>query len=332
MIEEEKNNIDLKNKLKKVLDEGCGSYSSLDQNYHEYFNNFKETGYKKAKTVISQIESLRKDFDWSNYVYLSIGGAEGSELEYVLNNTEIAAAVMLEKDSYACDIAKKEIKNNNFFVVQGDAYTKINEVNQLITKIHSEKKIDGVVISIQAVLHELPKRSVEQFKWPVFFDNLFGRWKNKVFVSREPVVPFNWPEKLRLSVYNIDSLLLERFGRLVKDRLKMSHNEFIELSGEKYVCVSKKLAVEILHKIFYIDDFCYEIEEQLTELEPDFLMQLLSKYFSYNNLFEMRLNSSSFNTKYKEFNISALDEQGFELPIPLVFWSVSGEVREVKNG
>lgn len=67
----------------------------------DYQRQFASEGLRKADYIIADLKAKSSETDESlaEYCYLSIGGADGSEIEAVLTNTEIRHGILIEKSN-----------------------------------------------------------------------------------------------------------------------------------------------------------------------------------------------------------------------------------------
>jgi len=298
--------------------------------YDDYHESFQESGLHKAKAVLSQIESLGNKPDLKKLAYVSIGGSEGSEIEYILNNSDIKYGILIEIDTHACKIAHEKAKNLapdcDLVIIPGDITQQTDLIQKTLQDWKRKSAIDGILVVAHAVLHELPYRS-SNFDFNSFFGEMFWDWDPCLFISREPCEPFNWPETVEFSAPGVSSELLYQLASTIKQ--KLSFEGEIKRCGPDYVSASRVLVTETIHKLFYLDDFDYEIQEKITHIQPDIFIPLVEKYLGKNSVFQTRLNSSSFSRKYQELKISARSEDGAQLPIPLSFFSIVASRREL---
>ncbi|MCK4635811.1 MAG: hypothetical protein KAT32_03015 [Candidatus Moranbacteria bacterium] len=229
----------------------------------------------------------------------------------------------MELDSYACQLANEKKKslprNKNLEIIQGNVVEKLPIMQQFLKDLKKSGEIEGVLIVANAIFHELPYRS-NHFNLNSFLKELFWDWNPCIFLCREPCSPFNWPKQVELSIEGLSSNILFRFSQEIKKRLLFSGD--VIRSGPKFVTMTSDLATETIHKLFYIDDFEYEIQERLTGLNPDQFVKTVEQILGCNSVFQVRLNSSSFSRKYQKHNIIAKNLDGDLLSMPLSFFSI----------
>ena len=291
--------------------------------YKNYHKNFRDSGIHKGKTVLNQLNSLRNIPNLERLAYVSLGGSEGSELDYILRNSEIKVGILMELDTHACEIANEKLSSlpddKKYQIIPGDLTQQTKTLHSILNKFKEAGDIEGVLIVANSVFHELSLRSLK-FDINSLIGELFWDWDPCIFICREPCKPFNWPERVEFSVRGLSSDLLYDFTQEVKSQLSFSDE--IMRCGPKFVSTSSILATEVIHKLFYIDDFNYEIKERLTSLDPDNFVRLIEQQLGKNSVFQVRLNSSSFSRKYQELDIEARNSDGVILPMPLTFFSI----------
>ena len=312
----------------KIIVEGKNTKSNIDSGfYRKYHDKFKETGEHKAKSAMNQIQSLRDIPDLKKMAYVSVGGSEGSELVWILQNTDVRFGVLMEIDSYACEVAQQQLKNlpknKEIKILSGDVVQQTSNLQKLL----QEADIDGIIVSANAIFHELPYRS-EGYKLNSFLKEIFWNWEKCIFISREPCLPFNWPDRVELSIPGVYSDLLYSLCQDINYKLNFSDK--ILRCGPDFIEVSSQLATETIQKVFYFEDYNYEIQEKLTGINPDEFVATVENILGGNSVFQVRLNSASFSRKYQELNITARKTTGETLTMPLSFFSVIASRQKTK--
>jgi formylglycine-generating enzyme required for sulfatase activity len=301
--------------------------------YHE---SFRISGVAKADSIIRDLRENRSHVDLSKCAYFSIGGSTGDEVEHVLRETEIRFGLLLEFDNVAAEWAQRkslEVQNDlgkTLHVITGDATQKVNTCKQRLLDWQRQFRITGLIASAQAVLHELPTRS-PNFSLVHFLGEVLWKWEPCLFYTREPCRPREWPENVRLAVSGLSSELLERLATYVGRFLRIDGK--VHRAGPHEVLLSSTLAVELLHKLFYIEDFSHEIEERLTSIDPEEIVDVLESYLGPGSVQRTFLNTGSFAKLYNEFGVVAKDERGSKrLSPPISFVTIVGERRVVGGG
>ena len=81
----------------------------------------------------------------------------------------------------------------------------------------------------------------------------------------------------------------------------------------------------MIHKIFYIEDLPYEIQERLTSIDPNmFARQIRTALGDSNRVITTMMSSASFCRKYQELGVSMTDIEGKHIALPPVFVNVIG--------
>lgn len=252
---------------------------------HEYQEIFADEGERKAQYIIADLLSKfnSNECQLNKFAYLSIGGADGSEPEAILKSTDINHAIIIEHSDTAAEKARQRSlnlkeKNKFLYVFQGDANQRLDDALLKLNELKSRNDIHGLIVSAQAVLHELPRRS-PNFNLHLFIGRCFSIFEKNVFYSREPIYPQGWPEFIEIAIPGVAGTRLKVFSCLINDRLSISDKE-IEAVGNNYVHMENILALEVLHKLLRcrsVREFTYELNEQLTSINTNEIQQILEK-------------------------------------------------------
>ena len=242
-----------------------------------YQNAFADEGARKSQYIVDHLkrEALISPVRLSELGYLSIGGADGSEIEAVMQSTGIRKGLLLEFDQRAAAAAsiradRLGVSGKELRIVIGDANTHLDSCLKIFSDWRCADGLTGLVCSAQGLLHELPTRS-KDFKLPIFVSKLFrGGWSACYFYSREPGNVEGWPPLVQIRIPNLAGTELLRFAKYVRDRLDFRQSEPEELSND-WVVMPSNLAIEALHKLIRNDSLArrgYELGEKLTSFEP----------------------------------------------------------------
>ena len=161
----------------------------------EYQQIFADEGFRKANYILDDLKAKQKEykFRFEDLAYLSIGGADGSEAEAVLQHCEIPHAVVLEIDTPACNRARERGSrlsgNKTLEVFEGDALGRLDHALEAIRN----RGAQGLVVSAQAILHELPSRAPSFDDFNDFFGKLLGSVPLVLLYAREPCQPVGYP-------------------------------------------------------------------------------------------------------------------------------------------
>ncbi len=291
----------------------------------EYQKIFEEEGTKKAEYIINHLRthSELENEDLSRYVYLSIGGADGSEVEAIFRDTEVENAILVEISDAASDLARNRSKKlkkelgKSLVVIQGDTTQRMTDVLKKMEELSGEQNIDGLILSIQAVIHELPKRS-PGFRSSIFFGQLFKVFSNNVFYGREPIKPERWPPTLELSIGNASSANLKKVADIVNEKLHITKKEVVDIANN-YVNIDAVLCLELLHKVIRSKDvaeFKHELGEQLTSVDPNVTRKIIENHIGNNTVVIEPTTTNGFLRAWKQYAVNVKSETGEKLSFP----------------
>jgi hypothetical protein len=319
---------DLASEVRRLLGlaGATGPSKAMLQKYHD---SFRRSGVEKAEAVLEDLRGRASRVQPSRCAYFSIGGSTGDEIFHVMENSAISHGVILEYDDWALEVLREnrenlEISGKEIEIITGDAGQKLSRCIDILKDWREGGRIDGVICSAQAVLHELPTRSFG-FRMDAFLDELCWDWYPFVFYSREPCQPINWPSEVRLRVPGLDSDLLRAFAERVNKYL--AFGEVPKRSGPEFVIASSALAVEVLFKLFYRSDFQYELQERVTSVDPrEFVSLLKTALGPDGRVYESSETSKSFQAAYTEYGIDTrYTNSARSLEVPECFIRVVGE-------
>lgn len=320
---------DLSQRIDELIANAYGE-ADVDPNYQESFAN---EGVRKAEYIVDDLRyrESRGLLQPERLAYFCIGGADGSEVEYVLSETAISKAVMIEISDEGATAARNRMielarRGKEFVVLQGDATGLLDNALDVADKWHVSGAIDGLVCSAQGVLHELPSRS-PGFDLPVFLGKVFRNpdWRACAFYSREPSLPEGWPQKVRIRIAGLPASQLVRFARYVSDRLRMSGSPQALSSG--WVDLPSPLAVETLHKLIRdnsIRRIGYELEEQLTGFDPMVVKENLQALVEGMHVTVEHVTTSGFKAALRDYRVEYLGHDSEPLPVPKTHSEVIG--------
>jgi hypothetical protein len=253
---------------------------STDDSYQSIFS---DEGLRKARYVIDDIAKKAAHFglDLRTLSVLSIGGADGSEIEALLTETGIPRGILLEWSPSACNVARAraqslEERNKQLKVLEGDALDRLDDA-------FASMKADGVkglVISAQAILHELPSRSSTYTDENRLLGKLFSAFPATLFYAREPCRPRMWPEEVEFHIPGVKAERICRLLKMVGSHFRLPTAGIQEQPGN-YVIANSVLVVEVLHKLLRCknaEEFEYEMGEQLTSFDGERIEKLLIEF------------------------------------------------------
>jgi hypothetical protein len=241
-----------------------------------YVAAFRSSAQDKAASVLAL---LRRDPHFSNRVpvYVSIGGGDGEELEQLLAGSRGIAGILIEMHPALAAMARSRrlADNKKIEVLQQPAQTAIGAAMEQAARALEQGHGDCFVVTCHAVIHELFDRGGEfhpvRFFSPIFAHRHVPTW----FSYREPGAPAKWPDEVLVSAdCSPDSLI--RLAAAIAQR----HPVFGQLppipsvTGDG-VLLHKDLAMELLMKLFYLEDLPHEIEERSTAVNHETLSNAL---------------------------------------------------------
>ena len=301
----------------------------------DYQDSFANEGARKTAYVVDDLKyrESQGQIETNRLAYLCIGGADGSEVEHVLNETAISKAVMIEISADGSDAASKRAAtlaqhNKDFVVLQGDATGLLDEAVSVAEGWCASGLVDGLVCSAQGVLHELPKRS-DGFDLPIFLGKVFRNpnWRVCIFYSREPSLPVGWPEDVRIRIPELQAADLVRMARYVSDRLRMAGSP--QALGSGWVDMPSMLAVETLHKLIRggsIRRIGYELGEQLTSFDPMAVKNHLQSLVQGMHVSVEQVTTAGFKDALRDYKVDYVGHKSELLPVPRTHAEIIGYV------
>jgi len=297
----------------------------------DYQASFKSAGMEKAESVLQRFSEVPRESQ-CRYAYLSIGGADGSEIEWAMKRSSINKGLLLEYGTAAAASARKRISNlakagKTLLVIEGDAVQKLSEVSEALNAWKQAGYIDGIVVSAQSVLHELPYRSAG-FSLSVFLGQLFKGWDNIFFYCREPCGPQGWPEVVQLRLKNVTGDALAGMARHIKAHLNFDGD--VHSITDDFVEMPSNLALETLFKVLYLDStFTYEMGEKLTAFDPEHVGKVLERYIGSNSVQIEYTVSDHFKREYQRTVDSVVDiQKQISLRMPNSFVRITASKRK----
>ncbi|MBI4650994.1 hypothetical protein HY745_06880 [Candidatus Desantisbacteria bacterium] len=180
---------------------------SFTLNEEKYLAGSRISAIKKAKEVLRVINE--KNIDLSNHGFLSLGGGDGTELFFEIENSKSNYGILMEYDFFSVNRfsnfqipfylrnSKRKIRTE---VIECDLLDKIKF--DIANKLIKARKLDGIVVAIHAVLHELSTRSQLmkgmgiKDKIETLFRRIYDLHSNILLIIREPGIPENWKERI----------------------------------------------------------------------------------------------------------------------------------------
>jgi hypothetical protein len=334
-----------------LLNLNDGSSSSFDLS--KYIQDFRPSARGKAEAVVGLLNERNFPFAGQRPVFVSIGGGDGEEIEYLLRNTTATQGVLVEMGHQLAEIARGRNAllpdGKKLEVFEGDAKDRINAAIGFAHGIVAENKADYVAVSCHAVIHELFDRGREAFDPVAFFATVFSNvavptW----FTYREPGVPEKWPPSVLLAADCSPQSILD-----LAEAICIRHQTLRELYPRPQIVgdgvrLNRTLAMEVLAKLFYLPDLAHEIEERSTSVDHIILTNTLWLAIGGTARTENRANittssapTRSFIDLWQQFGVSvtALNEDSTTAPLAiaesqtrLIAWRLSaGSVTDAKE-
>jgi hypothetical protein len=313
--------------LARKLEEFLGGfYAEIKRSKQDasYQSIFSDEGFRKSQYVIDDLDAkvAQHGLELSEFALISIGGSDGSELEALLRASRINSGFLLEMSSAACarargraaDLAKN---GKRLEVIEGDAVDRIGDAFARVRDLG----LSGIVVSAQAILHELPWRSSSYIDSNRFLGRLFSEFPKTIFYAREPCKPREWPPEVEFHVPGIRGERLHQLITMVSRHFGQDDSRF-QVQPDDYVICESGIAVEVLHKLLRcqtVAQFRYEMGERLTALNAEDVRQFLIVFCGgASNVQAQWLSTAGFRESYAATNVVArnpLFHKAF-LPVP----------------
>lgn len=321
----------LNEKIDQAL-EGYVSWIENEQNFrkHRYSDDkFKTSAMRKAEVTYSKLPGKVQT---DRTLFMSVGGADGTELFQLLKLSKSRHGILLEYDDRSTDAAKDEAKRRNLEIrfFTGDLMQKIDEaMNSAITRV-KQREVDHIVVSAHAVLHELFTRSIPQFKLRKYFSKLS---KATVIIGREPIDPPLWPDYIHLSG-DFDVNKLKKLADIIRQyHAAKSGRQYREpeIINPKRLELHRGLAIETMTKAFYSEDFLYELEECVTSISlRDIQREIAICLVDHTCGYEL-MTSISFEQQWEHYGLQTFDaneEQDLWKPLSHMWYRAVRKVPE----
>jgi hypothetical protein len=328
------------NPLEKMIRDVVGALAPKEEGapvFYQYYKDFLQSGANKGKFVADDLEELARDhpeLKLERCAYLSVGGADGTEILYVLEHTPIRYGLLQDFSPEIWNTGRErqqqlERAGKKLDVKIGDVSQQITTCKNQLLQWRREGLIDGLVCSAQAVLHELPSRS-PGFDIDFLLGEMFWDWQPCLVYCREPCKPEGWPDRVKLGLGTppVKSEVMEALANLVKHTVGIQST--VLRAGPNHVTLSGELAVEMLTKLFYLPDFKHEIGEQATYWSATTLASKVQQNLEVDTLGPTRvkhetLTTNSFEDRYHKLGVDARNPANNErLPLPKVFVRIRG--------
>ena len=287
----------------------------------DYLAGSRISAEKKGFEVIKRLNE--RNIDLNNFGFLNLGGGDGTELFVEIENTASNYGLLMEYDHKS---VKRFYDNQSQFYLKNPDRKAIAEViecdlgdkQKFITakELIRSKNLDGLVVTIHAVLHELTTRShFKPFDFTTFFMRIYDLHDNIILFIREPGVPENWTEKIKIILkeeYLPDfSSILKRVNEI---HFQNEHSNYELFDTHEIIC-KPELAIEALTNFFYKEDFEYEKDEQHTSItKRDLVSHLTSGKFEIQESEPFYSDSMKKNIEHYKVKFSNLKGEHVSLP------------------
>jgi hypothetical protein len=213
-------------------------------------------------------------------------------------------------------------------VLQGDATQRMSSCAAKLDEWRRSGAVDGVILSAQSVLHELPKRS-PGYNPNALLGDVLRPFTTRLVYCREPACPrpgTGWPGLVQWRLPGLAGKHLFGLSRMISDVL--GFNEAVTNLADGYVQMSSGLAVETMFKILYCDDidsYRHEMEERVTSFDAEIFQRILRNFIQPAENVECEyIVTDSFRQRYKEHGVQARTDTGDVLAIPRAFARITG--------
>jgi tetratricopeptide (TPR) repeat protein len=280
--------------------------------YEVYIDGFKASARRKAQAVLA----LLKDgtFPAKRPVFVSIGGGDGEELIYLLEHSNARQGILLEYSPHLASLARARTPADGKIVrvFEGSAQSRIGEAMVTAADLVRHAEGDGLIVTCHAVIHELYDRSAEPFDELGFFGSIFEHDDVPIGLTyREPGDVVDWPEELLISA-DCDPASMRNLAQAIALR----HQSFRNLRPEPQIIAGQSLrlhrvlGLELLAKLFYLDDLPHEIQERSTAVDHARLNNAIHVAVGDNARIDSRIvaqthagPTGSFIEKWKSFKV-----------------------------
>jgi len=212
-------------------------------------------------------------------VFVSIGGGDGEEILSLLKNSRAPVGILLEQSRALADQARRrayEVHPKRLMVIEGDAQEKVAEaIGEAQRCAHEDDPGGCIAVTCHAVIHELFDRSRSPFDALDFFAKIFSADVPTSLTYREPGLPEKWPAAVLLRARCASKSILA-----LSEAIRLHHSVLRDLNPKPsivgdHVRLHRTLAMEVLAKLFYLEDIVHEIEERSTAVDHNALVHTL---------------------------------------------------------
>jgi tetratricopeptide (TPR) repeat protein len=272
----------------------------------------------KAEQVMSLLS--REQFSPSGSIFINIGGADGTELEHILLNTDAKYGYLLEYDDSLSETARTKAqalkKHGKIMqVFTGDATQKVDAILKPLESLRADGKVHAIVLTMHAVLHEFPNRGSGTRDLESFLHKFLWHDLLVLAIAREPCMPTELPPTVYISAGCRPDILAKLAKRIRDVHPDLRGSQDVYPMAEK-VRMDSRLAVETIVKLFYLDSLAYEINEKVTSFTKQELVDAFRNVFGTDNVRTETLQTDSLDRFWRDLSIRWWDLQLRELPKP----------------
>ena len=269
---------DLDNAITDALKKLTQPTSTSNFDYQKYIAAFRDSAQKKAAATLVELTSPKSPFRDLRPVFVSIGGGDGEELINLLRQSRAGHGILVEHSTSLADAARRrsyEVHPKKLLILEGDAQERLPDAIREAEQFAKSGQADFLAVTCHAVLHELFDRGKAAFDPLAFFGTIFSTNLSTWFTYREPGVPEKWPEQVLLKARCAAKSLLA-----LAEAIRSRHQVLDSLAPKPiivgdHVRLHKTLAMEVLAKLFYLQDIEHEIHERSTAVEHTLLQATL---------------------------------------------------------
>lgn len=304
----------LDDRIKAALDDRLKGAGVLD------FED-SSSAVRKASEVLETVARTGWKSLLGQTAFISIGGADGAELAHLLQNTDAKHGLLFEFDDDLSARAHERatqlaVTGKTMRVFTGDVNQKLDAALEVIHNWAEAGLVRSLVVSMHAVLHELPNRGSQTDDLEALLSRFLWRNLPVLAIAREPCMPPGLPERVYLKADCRPDTLAE-LARRIRSAHPLSFGQ--QAAPEPmatHVRMSSLLAVETIWKLFYLDSLRYELEERVTSFARDDLLKAFNNVFGTAQVESSALQSGSFNRFWSHLGIHLQSEDRRELPKP----------------
>lgn len=318
---------DLDGEIQRALEATEQSEGPMRAAPEDFARRFSQSAIGKAKEVVEELQKAAPIFREGRPAFVSIGGADGAEIEHLLVHTPSRLGVVIEYNRQLAELARDRVAKLKevgvtLIVLEGDAKVKIAEAVEIAREAVREGQASYVAVTAHAILHELYDRGDEEFDPVAFFAAMFNDAKIPTWLTyREPSVPLEWPERVKITA-PCDPATLERLALAMHGRAPSFFGKKPIRTADGCV-VPRRLAMELIVKLSYLELLAYELGERSTAIDFKTLQHQLMTAIGVRAFFEGRAEvrqthfpTRSFVDNFRRLGLQIYGESNEPLSMP----------------